>query len=116
MENNKEKILDVQVSYLDFEIYFKLSDLEKFKSNDRIYQLGFGEITSDISLALENINDDSSEYDDLYDVFGEGFYEKLKSKTLDKDTLSKLEAYYDENYGATVEDIKECLEDDADDL
>ena len=116
MTNKSEKVLDVQVSYLDFEIYFKISDLDKFNDDDRIYQIGYGEISSDISLALQNISDDSSEYDDLYDVFGEGCYEKLMSKTLDKTTLSKIEAYYDENYGATVKDIKQCLEDDADEL
>ncbi|WP_270265359.1 hypothetical protein [Lactococcus formosensis] len=80
-----------------------------FNEKEIVYQAGEGHLTSNIDEALDLINKDMSEADDIYSEFGEEIYNKFFEKTLDETEKELVREYYDEIYGMEVASVIDLL-------
>ncbi|WP_338998214.1 hypothetical protein VNN28_09815 (plasmid) [Lactococcus formosensis] len=85
------------------------NELAMFNEKVIVYQAGEGHLTSNIDEALDLINKDMSEADDIYSEFGEEIYNKFFEKTLDETEKELVREYYDEIYGMEVASVIDLL-------
>ncbi|WP_341485177.1 hypothetical protein [Lactococcus formosensis] len=91
------------------------NELAMFNEKEIVYQAGEGHLTSNIDEALDLINKDMSEADDIYSELGEEIYNKFFEKYLNEDEKELVREYYDEIYGMEVSSIIALYEEEIED-